>query len=155
MGSLDSRLHPTDGAWIPVSPQSGNVSKQHLYTCVEKAGCSMTSPQLKRDTSKQQKKRTKISLPDWNRVCLRTSSGAQPTGFSVKETSAWCDRSSCWDAQQRFSLPDWAFLKLQFVSLRHGCFIRAGLSMHTSANAAPISFVAKPVNMDACLLCQT
>lgn len=54
-----------------------------------------------------------------------------------------------------FSLPDWAFLKLQFVSLRHRRFIRASLSVHMSTKAAPLSFAAKCVNTDARLPCQT
>lgn len=53
-----------------------------------------------------------------------------------------------------FSLPDWAFLKLQFVSLRHRRFIRASLSVHMSTKAAPLSFVAKRVNTDTCLPCR-
>lgn len=53
------------------------------------------------------------------------------------------------------SLPDWAFLKLQFVSLRHCCFIPDSSSMSTSTKDAPSSFVVKRGTMDACCRCRT
>lgn len=114
----------------------------------------MTSPRLKTDINSRKKRNPHSRLIKSLSPCVQ----GLRTDFPLKKNLPDVTQKQLLGRKWRvagFSLPDWAFFKLQFVSLRHRRFIRASLSVHMSAKAAPLSFAAKCVNTDTRLPCKT